>query len=387
MFERITRAEYRESPEAPEEGGMRALVIVPDIVQYGGISRFLEQLLDIHARQGIVTMLLVPPDRCSSLLVSLAERYGVELVRSPNRVITDTAPFLTPVFDFLFSWRTVLTWRPDLIVVLTGDPGRMSVALYFPVPVLYILLSVPEQRFRFLPRWYLRIGSLLNNLVMTDSNASALAVSKIMGILRKRIEVIYNSCVVAEFRKESGSPIIVTAGHMVVYKNPEVWLKVACLVLQDCPDSRFVWLGDGELLETIRNKVKGMSLEDRILLPGYESDPSIWYAQAHIYFQPSLRESHGIAVLEAMAHGLPCVVANTGGLPESVVDGETGYVCHPTDPAGFAERVTELLGDPDLRERMGTAGRKRVARCFSEEIQEQKIMAIYERLVKKKVEL
>lgn len=372
---------------SPGEGGMRVLVVVPDVVQYGGISRFLERLLDIHVRQGIVTMLLVPTDRCSPVLVSLAERYGVELVRSPNRTRFDTAPFLTPFFDFLFSWRTVPVWRPDLLVVLTGDPGRMSVALYFPIPVLYILLSVPEQRFRFLPRWYLRIGSMLNNRVMTDSNASAGSVSIIMGIPRNRIEVVYNSCVIAACRNESALPIILTAGHMVAYKNPELWLKVARMVLQDCPDSRFVWLGDGELLETIRNKVKGMSLEDRILLPGYESDPSTWYAQAHIYFQPSLRESHGIAVLEAMAHGLPCVVANTGGLPESVVDGETGYVCHPTDPAGFAERVTELLGDPDLRERMGTDGRKRVARCFSEEIQEQKIMAIYERLVKKKVEL
>lgn len=372
---------------SPGEGGMRVLVVVPDVVQYGGISRFLERLLDIHVRQGIVTMLLVPTDRCSPVLVSLAERYGVELVRSPNRTRFDTAPFLTPFFDFLFSWRTVPVWRPDLLVVLTGDPGRMSVALYFPIPVLYILLSVPEQRFRFLPRWYLRIGSMLNNRVMTDSNASAGSVSIIMGIPRNRIEVVYNSCVIAACRNESALPIILTAGHMVAYKNPELWLKVARMVLQDCPDSRFVWLGDGELLETIRNKIKGMSLEDRILLPGYESDPSTWYAQAHIYFQPSLRESHGIAVLEAMAHGLPCVVANTGGLPESVVDGETGYVCHPTDPAGFAERVTELLGDPDLRERMGTDGRKRVARCFSEEIQEQKIMAIYERLVKKKVEL
>lgn len=361
---------------------MRVLVIVPDVVQYGGTNRFLERLLVIHARQGIITTLLIPTDQCHPAVVSLSERYDVELVMSPNRTVPDTAPFLTPLFDFLFSWLTALTRCPDLIVVSTGDPGRLSITLYFPIPVLYILHSVPEQCFRLLPRWYLQIGSLLNNCFMTVSDASARLVSDTMGLPRKMIEVVYNSCDIAVCRKESVSPIILTAGHLVAYKNPDVWLEVARSVVLKHPDALFIWLGDGELLEAIRGKVKEMSLEERILLPGYVSDPSAWYAQAQIYFQPSLRESHGIAVLEAMAHGLPCVVADTGGLPESVVDDETGYVCPPTDPAGFAGRIMELLSDTALRERMGIAGQQRVERCFSEEMQEQKIMALYARLTK-----
>lgn len=123
-------------------------------------------------------------------------------------------------------------------------------------------------------------------------------------------------------------------------------------------------------------------MEKRILLPGYVKDPSTWYAQAHIYFQPSLRESHGIAVLEAMSHGLPCVVADTGGLPESVVNFETGYVCPPTQPDNFTERILELLNDAVLRERMGSSGYKRVKKCFSEDIQENKILVLYNRLAK-----
>lgn len=361
---------------------MRVLVIVPDVVPYGGTSRFLARLMDIHSRQGITTTVLVPTDQCPPVLVSLAEQYGAELIRSPNRTGPDTPPFLTPWYDFLFSWRTVLAMSPDLVVVSTGDPGRISIVLYFPVPVLYILHSVPEQRFRLLPRWYLKIGAMLKNRVMTVSTTAARSVSDIMGVPLDRIEIIHNSCAMAACRTEAAAPIILTAGHLVAYKNPETWLKVACLVLQEYPDSRFVWLGDGELLETIRSKVKEMAMGDRILLPGYESEPSTWYAQAHIYFQPSLRESHGIAVLEAMAHGLPCVVANTGGLPESVVDDETGYVCSPADPAGYAGRITELLGDAALRERMGAAGQQRVKLCFSEDIQENKIMALYGLLTK-----
>lgn len=361
---------------------MKVLVIAPDVGPYGGTSRFLERLLNIHSRHEIATTLLVATEQCHPELVSLASRYGVELVRSPSRTLPDTAPILTPFFDFLFSWRTVVTRRPDLIVVSTGDPGSLSISFYSQVPVLYILHSVPEQRFAFLPRMYLRFGSLLNNRVMTVSNAAAAAVSEYMGIPRDKIEVVYNCCDVATFRTESDNPIVMTAGHLVPYKNPDLWLEVARRVLLDFPNVLFVWLGDGALLETIRGKVEALSLQKWILLPGYVSDPSIWYAKAHIYFQPSLRESHGIAVLEAMAHGLPCVVSNTGGLPESVVDRETGFVCPPNDQVGFARRISELLGDSALRENMGTSGRQRVKMNFSADSQELKVLAMYGLLAK-----
>lgn len=362
---------------------MKVLVVVPDNVRYGGTSRFLERLLDIHVRQGFVSTLLVPTNGLHSELVSLVAPYGVEIISSPYRSVAGTAPFLTPFFDFLFSWRTVLTQCPDLIVVSTGDPGRLSIVLYFPIPVLYILHTIPEHQFRFLPRLYLRIGSMLNSRFMTVSNAAAVYISYAMGIPRNKIEVVYNSCGIAGLKKKSDTPIILTVGHLVAYKNPEVWLDVAINVLQKFPGSTFVWLGDGEMLKTIREKVREMCLEKRILLPGYVSDPSSWYELGNIYFQPSLRENHSIAVLEAMAHGLPCVVANTGGLSESVVDGETGYVCPPTDSAVFAGRIIQLLVDHVLREGMGTAGRQRAESCFSEELQEKQITALYKLLVKK----
>lgn len=359
---------------------MKVLVMVPDVGRYGGTSRFLQRLLDIHARRGIETTLLVPTGQCHSELVSLAESYGVDLVQSPNRTLPDTAPFLTPFFDFLFSWRTVLTSRPDLIVVSTGDPGRLSVSFYFPIPVLYILHTIPDHKLRIIPRWYLRIGSMFNNCIMTVSNAAAESISKTMGIPLNKIEVVYNSCSSAKCRTESVSPIILTAGHMVAYKNPYVWLEVAKKVLLERPDSLFVWLGDGELLENTREKVSQLSLEERILLPGYIPYPSTWYDQAYIYFQPSLRENHSIAVLEAMGHGLPCVVSAIGGLSESVLDGVNGYVVPPDDVDSFAALIIKILDDQRLRENMGTSGRMRINEIFTEEIQEQRILGLYQRL-------
>ena len=362
---------------------MRILVIIPDKYAYGGTSHFLELLLELHDRRGIETALLVPAHHNNSSLVSLATRHRVKILSAINKVRDNTSPVLTPIFDFLFSWRAVKSWRPDLLVVSTADPGRMSVALYFPIPVLYILHSVPETCFGYLPRFYLRIGSLLKNRIMTVSKASAETISITMGIPLDKISVVYNSCRSIQHKLKAELPVIVTAGHLVPYKNPHGWLKVAQCVIKQRADITFIWLGDGELLAPMREMVKTLGIEDRVLLPGFVSDPYTWYEKSQVYFQPSLRESHGIAVLEAMSHGLPCVVSDTGGLPESVVDNETGFVCPPGDVTGFADRILALLGDPELRERMGSVGRLRTEQYFSETEQEQKIMALYECLVKK----
>jgi len=364
---------------------MKILTIVPDTYSYGGSNRFLERLLELHGKQHIETAVLVSDSAYDEYVDLLCQRFSVEVFAARNGNDTDTSPLLTPLFDSLFSWSVVRSWRPDLIVVSTSNPGRMSVALYYPVPVLYVLHSVPECRFRLLPRCYLRLGSLFNNMLMTVSKAAAESISYTMGIPSEKIAVVHNSCHILKHLGNARSPVVLTVGHVVSYKNPVGWLEVAQMVIRQLPYVSFVWVGDGELFDSMRSRIDALCLNDRIQFTGFVSEPSCLYENAQVYFQPSLRESHGIAVLEAMAHGLPCVVADTGGLPESVVDRETGYVCSPDDAAGFAGRIIELLEDPTMRERMGVAGQQRVESCFAEEIQEQKIMALYDHLVNRHV--
>lgn len=361
---------------------MRVLLIVPDAASYGGTTRFLERLLSVHDARGIETALLVPAHFCDAAVLSLATRYKVTLISAVSRTRQQTLPFLTPWFDLLFSWRSVRSWRPDLLVISTADPGRMSVALYFPVPVLYILHSSPEHVFRPLPRLYLRIGARLNNRIVTVSKAAAQSIASTMGFPVGSISVLYNSTLPVQPVPRAGAPVVVTAGHVVQYKDPFGWLDAAQMVLRQRAETTFVWLGDGELLGAMRERVNSLGLQERILLPGFVPDPSPWLDKAQLYFQPSLRESHGIAVLEAMAHGLPCVVANTGGLPESVVNDETGFVCPAHDSEAFSRRIIELLGDPALRRRMGDAGRRRVEAEFSPQRQEERLISLYQKLAR-----
>ena len=89
------------------------------------------------------------------------------------------------------------------------------------------------------------------------------------------------------------------------------------------------------------------------------------YARAAVVACPSRREGFGVACLEAMAHGRPVVATGVGGLRDLVVDGETGLVVPPRDPRALREALLRLLGDSDLRRRLGTAGRRRAQEGFS----------------------
>jgi glycosyltransferase involved in cell wall biosynthesis len=101
------------------------------------------------------------------------------------------------------------------------------------------------------------------------------------------------------------------------------------------------------------------------------------YARAAVIACPSRREGFGVACLEAMAHGRPVVATRVGGLLDLVVDGETGIVVPPHDPAALRSALERLLADPDLRRKLGAAGRDRAGTHFSWEKVTDATLAAY----------
>lgn len=102
------------------------------------------------------------------------------------------------------------------------------------------------------------------------------------------------------------------------------------------------------------------------------------YARAAVVACPSLREGYGMACLEAMAYGKPVVASAVGGLRDLVVDGETGLLVPPGDPAALRAALERLLGDPELRRRLGAAARERARTRFSWDAAVAATLAAYE---------
>jgi glycosyltransferase involved in cell wall biosynthesis len=128
-----------------------------------------------------------------------------------------------------------------------------------------------------------------------------------------------------------------------------------------------VVVGDGPL----RRRVPGA----RGFVPRRELQ--LLYARAAVVACPSRREGFGVACLEAMAHARPVVATSVGGLRDLVVNGETGIVVPPNDPAALRAALERLLADPGLRRRLGTAGRLRAQERFSWDAVTESIIALY----------
>ena len=102
------------------------------------------------------------------------------------------------------------------------------------------------------------------------------------------------------------------------------------------------------------------------------------YARAAVVACPSRREGFGVVCAEAMAHGRPVVASTVGGLLDLVVDGETGLLVPPGDPAVFRAALQKLLGDPELRARLGVAARERIRERFAWDAVLDATVALYE---------
>jgi glycosyltransferase involved in cell wall biosynthesis len=161
---------------------------------------------------------------------------------------------------------------------------------------------------------------------------------------------------------------------MVPYKNPDMWIEVAKTLTGRFKDVSFTWAGDGPLMNALKMKACN---NERISLPGVTDDTSAYLTDSVIYYQPSLHETHGIAVLEAMYYALPCVVSDAGGLPESILDGFNGFVVKASSLEAHVEALSLLIENPGLRQEYGRRSRARYLDTFSFDIFKTKMDALY----------
>jgi glycosyltransferase involved in cell wall biosynthesis len=107
------------------------------------------------------------------------------------------------------------------------------------------------------------------------------------------------------------------------------------------------------------------------------SEIGSYLTRAAVVVCPSRREGYGLVARQALAHGRPVVATDVGGLPEAVIDGETGLLVPPRDPAALREALERLLGDDGLRARLGAAGRRLVEERLGRDAEAEALVAAY----------
>jgi glycosyltransferase involved in cell wall biosynthesis len=137
-----------------------------------------------------------------------------------------------------------------------------------------------------------------------------------------------------------------------------------------------VVLGEGPERARLEQLARELGVGRRVFLLGRVPDVGAWLRRATLLVHPARWEGFGLGVLEAMLAGLPVVASNVSSLPELVVDGETGFLVRPDDPAALALGIARALERPEL----GEAGRERARREFSVARMADRTVALYERL-------
>jgi glycosyltransferase involved in cell wall biosynthesis len=140
-------------------------------------------------------------------------------------------------------------------------------------------------------------------------------------------------------------------------------------------------IGDGPLLPEAKELSRRLGLAERIQFWGQRMDVAERLADAQVALLISNWEGFPRSILEAMRAGLPVISSTVGGTAESVRDGETGFTVARGDVEGLRQRLKQLLGDPDLRARMGRSGRQRYEQQFMLSHTVEKTLAIYREIV------
>jgi glycosyltransferase involved in cell wall biosynthesis len=221
---------------------------------------------------------------------------------------------------------------------------------------------------------YLRYNQACGVVTMSQASRDKLLG---LGLDRDKVHVIpYGVNVPAQPPKRNDRKTIrcLAVGRMAPKKAPLLTLEAFRRASETCPNLRLDYVGSGALYPAAQQFVRAFNLDDQVSLHGERPNQFVQLLMrgADIFLQHSMtdpvtgdEEGMPVAILEAMANGLPVVSTRHAGIPEAVEDGASGYLGAEGDSVGMAERLCILAQDSDARRRMGEAGWVRAKEHFS----------------------
>src|SRR6266487_1985534 len=202
-----------------------------------------------------------------------------------------------------------------------------------------------------------------------------------------RIHRVYNGLNLAEFRRatfSSDPPSIVAIGRVIVKKGFANLIRACALLVERGKSFRCEIVGEGPLENQLRAPIEQLRVQEFVRLPGPKPQHELRarLANASVFVLPSVPEPEGgmdnlpSVIMEAMATGLPVVSTRVGGIPEMVIDNQTGFLVEPHDAVALAGAIEKVTNDRSLGERLGHAGYEWAQRLFSIEKNVRELCAL-----------
>jgi glycosyltransferase involved in cell wall biosynthesis len=175
--------------------------------------------------------------------------------------------------------------------------------------------------------------------------------------------------------------LVGAVGRLSEQKNPLAFVRLAARVHEKMSNVHFVWIGDGPLEASARALALALGVGDVLHFAGHREELPDDLGALDVFVMTSRWEAFSLALLEAMACGLPVVASRLPGIAEAVTEDESGFLLPVGDADGMNAAVQKLLSDRDLSRRMGERARQSVEEKFTRSQMMDKLMLVYQALI------
>lgn len=369
-----------------------------------------EQLRELRDRHGYKVAAILSGDegklvdlfRAAGITTHAADfdfTSSVDLLSLPRKVIALTCLLRRERFD------VVQTHLFHSMVL-----GRIA-AWFADVPARFSMIAGPFHLEAYTPRWIDRYTRWIDTKTIASCEFTRTLYLR-MGVRERHLALVYygpdetkfdpGKVMAAGLREEFGwgadTPLI----GMVAYFYPELphnrwippavqgravksqedFIRAAQLVLAGFPRAKFLLVGSGweaggeAYMRRMQELVVELGLEESVIFTGFRTDVSAVLAAIDVAVQPSLSENLG-GTIELLLMRRPTVATRVGGLPDSIVDGETGILVDPSNPASLAHGILTMLRESERAGQYGDAGRERMLARFTLRHTSNDLAALY----------
>lgn len=357
----------------------KILYIISD-KNFGGGSRHVFDLITNLDKKKFKPVLVTIPSKIEILLKNKCTVYEVDM---KSRLDLQAVSKIKEI---------ILKEKPEIIHLHSTRAGILGTlaARNIGIPIIYT-----EHLFT---KDYLPHNKIIHALQMQVLKRLSKNIAKVIAVSQSvkdylaqnkifqdnKIEVIYNGIQLSNkpyaiSHKQKKEIIIGSIGTLTELKGYKYLieaLKIACPEYGRGENWKLEIIGSGEDEQKLKSLTKKYNLENSIIFTSFTSDIENKIAKWDIYIQPSLSESFGLAIAQAMDLGIPVIASRTGGIPE-LVDNNSGILVTPKNPEALSSAIIKLAQDEKLRNKMGLSARERIKKYFSLEIMINKTEKLY----------
>jgi glycosyltransferase involved in cell wall biosynthesis len=172
--------------------------------------------------------------------------------------------------------------------------------------------------------------------------------------------------------RERAGHIILSVARLIDLKGIVYLIEAMPDVISQYPDTTLIIIGDGPEQDSLKKRAMDLGIETKVKFLGIINPDDLppYYHSADVFVLPSINkagstEALGVVLLEAMASGCPVIGSNVGGIPDIITDGENGFLVPEKNPELIADRIIQILSDPELQEKFRKNGLTRIRKSFS----------------------